>query len=285
MTTSTITRESTSKFVTVPDPQFGDLKVHYHEAGTGPVLFCVHGGAPGAFGWGNFGRNMEELSQDFRVIVVDLPGYGLSDKPTIEGGRQVHYSRIFRQMFTELGIEKAHVCGIATGANTALRMALDHPESVDRVIVVSGGGPITLFPRDDSATSRLITDYYADPGPSREKMRAYLGSCLFDKTLITEELIDERYNESIVPEFMVQAPEGRPGIRQHPEPIWQDVHKVENKTLIVYGRENRSSWDGALYMVARMPNAEFHLFSKCGFWVQYEKAEAFNALVKGFLRS
>lgn len=48
-----LTRDNTSKFV-----QAGAVKVHYHEAGTGPVLLCIHGGAPGAFGWGNFGRNL-----------------------------------------------------------------------------------------------------------------------------------------------------------------------------------------------------------------------------------
>ena len=283
MVTSEITRESTSRFVQVPDPEFGSIKVHYHEAGNGPVLFCIHGGAPGAFGWGNFGRNVAPLAENFRVIVVDLPGYALSDKPKIEGGRQVVYSRVFRQMFDELGIEKAHAVGIATGANTVLRMALDHPERIDKAVVVSGGGPVTLFPQDNAATSRLITDYYADPGPSREKMRAYLGSCFYDKSLISDALIDERYNESIVPEFMVQAPEGRPGIRQVPEPLWQDIHQIEHETLIVYGRENRSSYDGAIFMLARMPNAQLHVFSKCGFWVQYEKAEEFNALVKAFL--
>jgi len=285
LVTKEITRESTSKYVNVPDPEFGSIRVHFHEAGTGPVLFCIHGGAPGAFGWGNFSRNVAPLAEDFRVIVVDLPGYAQSDKPKIEGGRQVVYSRVFRQMFDELGIEKAHAAGIATGANTVLRMCLDHPGRIDRAIVVSGGAPVTLFPQDNSATSRLITDYYAEPGPSREKMRAYLGSCFYDKSLITDDLVEERYQESIVPEFMVQAPEGRPGIRQVPEPLWQDVHKIEHKTLIAYGRENRSSYDGALYMLARMPNAELHVFSKCGFWLQYEKANEFNALAKAFLTS
>ncbi len=276
-----ITRESTSKFV-----QVGDIKVHYHEAGEGPVLFCVHGGAPGAFGWGNFGRNMESLSEKFRTIVVDLPGYGLSDKPEVpDGRRQTLYSRVFAEMLDVMGIEKAHAVGIATGASTVLRMAMEHPDKIDHVIAVSGGAGVPLFPVDNPAISRLITDYYADPGPSRDKMRAYLGSCFHDKSLITEELVEERYAESIVPEFMVQAPEGRPGIRQTPEPIWQEIHKIPNKTMIVYGRENRDSWDSALFMIARLPNAELHVFSQCGFWVQYEKANEFNELAKTFLSS
>ncbi len=271
------TAEETSKYV-----QAGDVRVHYHEAGSGPVLFCVHGGAPGAFGWGNFGRNIDALAEHFRVIIVDLPGYGKSDKPVVVGGRQTLYSRVFREMFDVLGIEKAHIVGIATGANTALRMALDHPDRVDRVIVVSGGAPVTLFPQVNGENTH-ITQYYADPGPSREKMRGYLETAVFDKSLITEELIEERYQASIVPEFMVQAPEGRPGIRQVPEPLWQDVHKIMHRTLIVYGRENRGSYDGALFMLARMTNAQLHVFSKCGFWVQYEKAAEFNELSKVFL--
>src|ERR1700722_11675617 len=85
-----LTAASTSKFV-----QAGDTKIHYHEAGTGPVLLCIHGGAPGAFGWGNFGQNMQELSKSFRTLIVDLPGYGQSDKPTITGGRYAFYAKTF----------------------------------------------------------------------------------------------------------------------------------------------------------------------------------------------
>lgn len=246
------------------------------------MLFCIHGGAPGAFGWGNFGRNIDDLSKHFRVIIPDLPGYGLSDKPKIEGGRQTVYSRVFRDMFDALGIEKAHAVGIATGANTVFRMALDHPDRIDRCIAVTGGAPVSLFPQR-GPENVYLTQYYGDPGPSREKMRGYLETAVFDKSLITEELIDERYEASIVPEFMEQAPEGWPGVRQVPEPLWQDVHKINHRTLVVYGRENRGGYDGALFMLARMPNAQLHIFSKCGFWVQYEKAAEFNELVRVFL--
>lgn len=79
----TISYESTSKFV-----QVGDVKIHYHEAGTGPVLLMIHGGAPGAYGWGNFGPNLAALSKHFRTLIVDLPGFGWSD--TFAGGFCAH---------------------------------------------------------------------------------------------------------------------------------------------------------------------------------------------------
>ncbi|HXZ09901.1 MAG TPA: alpha/beta hydrolase, partial [Paraburkholderia sp.] len=134
-----LTRDNTSKFV-----QAGAVKVHYHEAGTGPVLLCIHGGAPGAFGWGNFGRNLEALSRHFRTLIVDLPGYGKSDKPQIEGPRTSFYARTFRDMLEALGVAKAHVLGLATGGSAALKMAIDYPELIDRLVVISAPGGLSL---------------------------------------------------------------------------------------------------------------------------------------------
>ncbi|MDP3174944.1 MAG: alpha/beta fold hydrolase, partial [Phenylobacterium sp.] len=113
-----LTAEGTSRFV-----QAGDVRIHYHEAGEGPLLIAIHGGAPGAFGWGNFGRNMEALSKHFRTLIVDLPGYGQSDKPPIQGGQYGFYAKIFMAMFDALGIDKAHVVGLATGGGVGIKIA------------------------------------------------------------------------------------------------------------------------------------------------------------------
>lgn len=115
-----VTSENTSRFA-----QANGARIHYHEAGSGPVLIAIHGGAPGAFGRGKFGRNMEALSRHFRTIIVDLPGYGKSDKPLIEGGQYGFYSKIFVAMMDVLGIDKAHLVGLATGGGAAIEMALD----------------------------------------------------------------------------------------------------------------------------------------------------------------
>ena len=104
-----LTAEETSKYV-----QAGEVRTHYHEAGAGPVLLVIHGGAPGAFGWGDFGHNLEGLSKRFRTLIVDLPGYGKSDKPQIEGGLYAFYAATFEAMLDALGIRTAHILGLAT---------------------------------------------------------------------------------------------------------------------------------------------------------------------------
>lgn len=278
MSAATLTRENTSRFV-----QAGEVRVHYHEAGSGPVLLCIHGGAPGAFGWGNFGRNMQALSQHFRVLVVDLPGYGRSDKPQLDGPRTGFYARVFIDMLDALGIEKAHLMGMATGGAAALKMAIDHPERIDRLIVINSPGGLSLFhPVPARPASH---DYYGGDGPSLEKMRQTVGRIVHDPSILTEDVIQERYEASIDPEFMASAPEGKGGSPgQTIEPLWQDLHRIQAPTLVVWGRDNTTlNFDNALFMLHRIPNVRVHIHGRCGLWVPYEKAQEFNSNVIGFL--
>lgn len=274
----TLTRENTSRFV-----QAGAIKVHYHEAGTGPVLLCIHGGAPGAFGWGNFGRNLAALSQHFRTLIVDLPGYGLSDKPDIVGPRTAFYAQTFSDMLKALGIAKAHVLGMATGGSVALKMGIAYADQVDRLVVINSPGGLSLFqPSPPKAGSH---DYYGGTGPSMERMRANLERLVYDPSILTDDVVRERFEASIDPEFMANAPEGKGGKPgQTLEPLWQDLHCITAQTLVIWGRNNQTlNYDNALFMLNRIPRVRVHIHGQCGLWVPYEKAQEFNSNVIGFL--
>ncbi|MEU2894756.1 alpha/beta fold hydrolase [Streptomyces sp. NPDC001273] len=272
-----VTRESSSRFVTV-----GGTRLHYHEAGTGPrVLLCVHGGAPGASGWGNFGTSIAELSQHARVLVVDLPGYGRSDTIDLAGGKYRPCADLFAAMLTELGIERATVVGLATGGAVAIAMALDHAERVDRLVLVSSAGGVPLFTTTPSEGQKAIRSYYAGEGPSREKMRAYLRMMMYEPALVTDELVEERYLESVAGGEGRRAGAESAGVPA--EPLWQELERVTAPTLIVWGTENRvQGFDNALFLLQRIPDAQLHLFKRTGLWVPHERAEEFTRLVLGF---
>lgn len=273
-----LTYDNTSRFV-----QAGATRLHYHEAGQGPVLLCIHGGAPGAFGWGNFGRNMAALAERFRVLIVDLPGYGRSDKPEVgAGGRNLFYAQAMREMLHALGIEKAHVLGMATGGAAAIRMAVDFPEIIDQLVLVSSAGGLAMHHVKPLQTASQI--YYGGSGPSLEKMRDYLRQLVHDPALVTDEVVRERYDASVEPEFMVQAPEGRSAVRHTPEALWKELDRIKARTLIVWGRENRAqNMEAAVFMHTRIRRSRLHVFGECGLWVPYEKADEFNRLVIDFL--
>jgi len=274
------TFESTSRYVSTPL-----ARIHYHEAGEGPVLLCIHGGAPGAFGWGNFGYNLQDWSKDFRVLIVDLPGYGLSDKPDITGGRYAFYAQAFLQMLDALEIDQAHVMGMATGGAAAIKLALEAPTRLKSLILVSAAGGLPLFTPSPSEGQKVIASYYGGAGPTRERMRAYLDSMAYDPTCITDEIVDERYEASIQPEFMAKAPEGH-GVKTVTEPVWKDLDRISARTLVVWGRDNRvQGYDNALFMLNRIPDVQIHIFGKTGLWVPYERMVEFSALLRAFVNS
>jgi 2-hydroxy-6-oxonona-2,4-dienedioate hydrolase/4,5:9,10-diseco-3-hydroxy-5,9,17-trioxoandrosta-1(10),2-diene-4-oate hydrolase len=274
------TYESTSRFVTA-----AGVRVHLHEAGPAdaPLLLLVHGGAPGAYGWGNFGQNVAAFAARFRTVVVDLPGYGRSDKPEITGGRYGFHARVFAALVGELGAERAHVVGMATGGAVAIALAVDHPEVVDRLVLVSAAGGLPLFTPAPSEGQKVIRGYYGGDGPSRAKMRAYLEMMMADRSLVTDDLVEERYRVSVEPAFMESAPEGR-GEPAVSEPMWQRLHEIGARTMVVWGRDNRvQGYDNALFMLNRIPDVEVHLFGRTGLWVPFERARRFEALVSEFL--
>lgn len=266
-----------SRFVTI-----NGYQLHYHDVGSGPLLLCIHGGAPGATGWGNFGRNVPALSQRFRTVVVDLPGYGGSDKPNIQSGRHEFYAEMMVGLIRALGETQAHVLGMATGGSVAMIMAIRYAEVVSRLILVSSAGSRSMFGMRPLRSASF--EYLSGEGPTPEKMRTYLEQLIYDKSLITDGLIQERYEASIEPEFLKNAPEGRSTKRHTPSDLWKSVDQISCETLIIWGRENRThSYEAALFLHSLIRNSQVHIFGQCGLWVPYEKMSEFNQLVLNFL--
>src|SRR6476660_5010013 len=107
------------------------------EAGTGPPVVLLHGGGPGASGVSNYARNIEPLAQHFRVIVPDMPGYGRSAKG-VDGSDPFGYlADHIRGMLDVLGIDRVHLVGHSYGGSCALRLALDTPHRVDKLVLMA----------------------------------------------------------------------------------------------------------------------------------------------------
>ena len=68
------------------------------------------------------------------------------------------------------------------------------------------------------------------------------------------------------------------------EPLWPKLGSVKHRTLIVWGRDDRTvTLDNGFIMLNQMPDVRLHVFSQCGHWAQWEKAAEFNRLVTDFL--
>ncbi|MHA3791849.1 alpha/beta fold hydrolase [Sphingomonas sp. YL-JM2C] len=271
-----------------PQSHFADVdgvKYHYHDIGTGEPLILIHGGGPGASGWSNYSRNVEALSRQFRLIIPDLVGYGQSDKPVLEGPRFGIYAKGMLGLMSRIGIEKAHVVGNSLGGGTAIKMALEAPDRIGRLILMGPAGLLAPSTPMPTLGVRQIMEFYGGEGPTREKLRAFLQTMVYDSSFLTEELLDGRIAAATQPDLLANPPLGRGG----PPPIealWKEnLAGITHDTLILWGREDRvNPMDMHLTLLAQLPNAQFTVFTRCGHWVQWEKAKAFNALVAAFVR-
>ncbi|MDO5681377.1 MAG: alpha/beta hydrolase [Propionibacteriaceae bacterium] len=251
----------------------------YHEAGEGPLVLCIHGGAPGAYGWGNFGVVVDQLAQTFRTVVVDLPGYGGSEPIDLTGGRYAAYAATFVRLIEHLGATRAHIIGMATGGAVGIAMATRHPDAVDRLVLVSSAGGLPLFTVMPSEGQKHIRDYYKGAGPSRERMRAYLEMMLADPSRITDDMIEERYVASLGRESEIPV-----GAKIKPEEVWRDLQCITAPTLVLWGRDNRiQGFDNALFMLNQIPDVEVHIFGRTGLWIPFERPNGFSREVTSFL--
>lgn len=268
----------TSRFI-----EAGGIRLHYHDVGEGKPVICLHGGGPGAAAWSNFSYNVDALAAHFRLLLVDMPQFGKSEKVIVEDeGRLSYTSRIMQAFMDVLELERADFIGNSMGAQSVMKLCVDAPERVGRHVALgnNSAAPMTFFMPRPQEGIKIIIDYYRGEGPTREKMRKLIETLVYDSSFVTDEMIEERFEASAEPET-VDLWTNHPPVR---EEVVDRLHEVRAPTLLIWGSEDRfSSLDSGLIQLKVLQNAELHVFPRCGHWAQVERAAAFNALAVDFL--
>ena len=179
--------------------------------------------------------------------------------------------------------------GNSLGGGTAVRFALRFPERAGRLVLMGPGGlSLNVFAADPTEGVRALMEFPAPPGPTREKLAAFLRTLVFDQRLITDELVEERYVVASEPAALAamasmgasffdpaSAEEGL---------LWREAHRLRQRVLLIWGREDRvNPLDGALVALKLIRRAQLHVFGGCGHWAQLEKFDEFNQLAISFL--
>ena len=285
-----VTFEDTSRYA-----KAGDLTLHHHEAGeptevgAGLPLVMLHGGGPGASAWSNFGQCLERFAGQFRTLLVDQPGFGESDKPEIQGHFFTFAADALAALLDELGIEKIHLLGNSLGGGTAVRFALKYPKRVGRLVLMGPGGlSLNIFAPDPTEGIKRLYDFGAPPGPSKEKMEAFIRTMVVDQSLVTDELVEQRFRSAIAPgsaEAMASMGASFAQAETYEEGfLWREAYKLRQPVLLTWGSEDRvNPLDGALAALKLIPKASLHVFPKCGHWAQIEAADEFFSVASGYL--
>jgi len=267
-------------------------RIFVAEAGSGPAVVMLHGGGPGASGLSNYSRNIDVLAESFRVIVPDMPGYGRSDKFFDHSDPFGFLADSIHGLLDDMGIQTAHLIGNSLGGAAALRLALDAPRRVGKLVLMGPGG-IGMTRGLPTEGLKNLLSYYGGDGPSREKLATFIRSYLvYDGAAVPDALIDLRYQASIDPEVMADPPLRRPSGPTALRTLWRmdltrdkRLRHLPTPTLILWGRDDKVNRPaGGPHLLDLMPNAELVMTSHTGHWMQWERAALFNQLVAEFLR-
>lgn len=271
---------------TLPATSFlkvGGQLVHIEQAGSGEPVILLHGFGASTYSWRNV---MPALAASFRVIAIDLNGFGYTQRPrTFESYTREGQAGLVLGVMDALGLRSTHLMGHSYGGGLSLFLASRHPERVRSLVLVDSSAPTYADDRRSRAASLkpllglYLRSLVLRPGTVR---RALLHS-FYDDSLVTPELVHEYY-ERLRVEGVVDAYYGLTAPTRTPsEPV--ELEKIRVPALIVWGAEDRLiSAEAGRRAAARMPDSEFALMEGVGHVPMEEKPEELVRLVLPFLK-
>ncbi|MET9289090.1 alpha/beta fold hydrolase [Nocardia beijingensis] len=264
--------------------------LRYRESGDGPPLLLLHGSGPGVTGWRNFGANVPAFAQHYRTLVLEFPGFGVSDDfgaphPMLSAQQAVG------AFLDGLGLDRVRVVGNSMGGFVATDFALANPDRVDRLVTIGGIGTPVFSAQPGEGIVRL-SEFVENP--TREALIAWLHSMVYDPALVTEELIEQRWQQATDPATLENSRRmyGKAALARMAEaarsadatPGWAKLGRITVPVLVTWGRDDRvSPVDMALLPMRTLRNGEVHIFPNCGHWVMIEQKVAWEATVLAFL--
>lgn len=255
-------------------------RVHYHDQGEGQAVIFLHGAGGGASGYSNFKGNYPAFAQaGFRAIVPDLLGYGLSSKPDLPQYDLDLFIAGVKGLVDGLGLKNVTLLGNSLGGAVALGYALAYPDDVARLILMAPGGVEDLDTYLAMPGIANMFAIYQSGKTGAEAMRAVMTMQLFDPSLLTEEIINER-----APIAAIQTPAAR-SVLKVPNMTGQ-LHRLRCPVFGFWGVNDQfNPVGGAMKLMDHCPQARLLLVNRCGHWVQVEHREMFNRACIDFLHN
>jgi pimeloyl-ACP methyl ester carboxylesterase len=263
------------------------IQLYYLDTeGEKPVMLFIHGLGTDHKCWS---KMVDLFSINYRCIALDLPGYGNSSKESYPFGISF-FADTIHTFLKRLKIETLTITGHSMGGQIALRLALDYPETCEKLLLLAPAGIETF----DKEAEALIEKWYTPEilrSISENQTRRNFEANFFHPVEDLENMIQERlamkqdkeaydYFCNMIPQCVMAM------IR---EPVFKDLDKLKVPVTIFYGKEDAlipsplvhkeiNSSDIAKIAQKLIPDSKVHLLNECGHFIPLEKPkEVFNA--------
>lgn len=268
-----------------------NINIGYIDQGTSDeVLILIHGLGSNAKGWT---KNIPAWSKDFRVIALDLPGYGISDKGYYQYSMSF-YAEVITEMMDALNINSASLAGHSMGGQISMVTALKYPDRVDKLILISPAG-FEKFDDGEAAWMKgVMTPELVEDTPIRNidiNLKANFYDYPEDAAFMVTDRIKIRGAKDFK-KYCYAVSRNVDGMLN--EPTTDKLDKITQPVLILFGENdglipNPYLHGGKTENIAKIgaeaiPDNKLVIFPHCGHFAQFEKWQETNKEVTDFLR-
>lgn len=266
-------------------------RVAYVDVGSGSkTLVIVHGLASNAGFWREV---IPQLSKDYRLIVVDLPGYGKSQKGELPIGMQ-YYADVVAKLVDDLQLKNVSYVGHSMGGQIGITLALSHPEKIDKLVLAATAG-IEKFSRGSGDWLSSVITHEGVVKTTEEQIRRNLSGNFYRWNDRHEWMVEERVRMAKaqnIYDFAHAVDKSVDAMLN--EPTTDRLGDIKHPTLIVYGKydgliPNPYLNPGKTADVMRkgqsmIPNAQLVEIDKSGHMLILEKPAEFAQAVRDFVK-
>lgn len=254
-------------------------RVHYRVVGDGPPVLLVHGFASALVVWTPL---LEPLCQDHRCILVDLPGFGLSDKHERDYSPAALAGTLIALLDHVGEPRPVTVVAHSWGCSVALALALDHPDRVGRLVLTSAWAYAQQLPTFFEwarvpGVGELLWDWFYTEQAAYKYANAW-----FDPDRHARPAVVDKVHEAFERPGAIRAAHAAARAQRF-ESLQTRYPDVRQPTLLVWGAEDTVS---ELYfgqrLAAEVPRSRLEVIHRCGHMPMIEHPGRYAALVTAF---
>ncbi|MER9445965.1 alpha/beta hydrolase [Mesorhizobium sp. M0340] len=270
----------------------GGVSTSYCESGAGEPILFLHGSPPFVSGKSSFVRQLNGLSDQFRVIAVDQIGCGGTDYPADYPPDRKYINRLGRVehvigFIEALGLKQITLAGNSEGSFVAARVAIVRPDLVSKLVLLTGNSVSPPFGDDrDEAWMRANEQAYdySRPMPTEEEFitawRGY-GQDVEDAKREAYRLTAARGQYEVAQRLPEEETNFRLYVVLQQKYIIPYLHRLQTKTLIIWSKNDPLvTPDHGLKLAKLIRNSDFHLLNNAGHAIHIDQSEAVNRLIR-----
>ena len=253
-------------------------RVHCFEMGRGEPVLLVHSVGQSIYTWRKL---LPALAAHYRVIAVDLPGFGHSDRPFSLSYSMDEMADVLLKIIDALHLPWTHAVGCTMGAMVLLYAMTKMPLRFGKVVALAPSGVGKNHPAKvrglESAFGLLVRESYG-----KKDFQKNLPLFYYDGTIVTDEVVEQYY--ATCDDFASRQAIMYAVRNFDEEPVLAALRTCSREALILWGEEDKLvPMDRLFELKELLPQNVYYSIRNVGHWMHEEKAEALAEIVDRYI--